>query len=180
MTFLNCPINHTEIQRPKAEQRQSEKNSPQLKAHQHQQATPENDNDQCKWHYPYHIVPSAITSRDVACTNTSATPASATTPVGSPKKVPLSPSSSHLGATAYNSHGSPGTPTTSTSFRSNTPTPQPLTPFIETPSHSQSLPSSPVTPPSVRSKPWFLEATDNATRNLHSIEAAATSPAPPS
>ena len=76
-----------------------------------------------------------------------------------------SPSSSYSGATAPYSHGSPGTPKTTTSLHSGTPTPEPQT-SAESPAHSRSLPSSPSTPSSVRSKPWFREVIDNASRTL--------------
>ena len=82
-----------------------------------------------------------------------------------PKPILLSPSSSYSGATAPYSHGSPGTPKTTTSLRSGIPTPEPQT-SAESRAHSQSLPSSPSTPSSVRSKPWFREVIDNASRTL--------------
>ena len=95
------------------------KNISQPKAQQQEPSIPEYDHDQCTWHYLYHTVPSATTrSRGVACTTPPATPAPAATPVGSPKSVLLSPSSSYSGATAPYSHGSPGTPKTTTSLRS--------------------------------------------------------------
>ena len=142
------------------------KNISQPKPQQQEPSIPQYDHDQCTWHYPYHTVPSATTcSRGVACTTPPATPAPATTPVGSPKSVLPSPSSSYSGATAPYSHGSPGTPKTTTSIRSDTPTPEPQT-SIESPAHSRSLPSSPSTPSSVRSKPWFREVIDNASRTL--------------
>ena len=63
---------------------------------QHEQILPKFDHDQCTWHYPYHTVPSATTCcRGVACTTPTAMPASATTPIGSPKSVLPSPSSSY-------------------------------------------------------------------------------------
>ena len=108
-----------------------------------------------------------------------AAPASATTPVGSPKSVLPRPSSSYSGATAHYSHGSTGTSKTKTSFRSSTPTPEPPTSTAESPFHSRSRPRSPFTPSSVRSKPWFLEIIDNASRTLQLGEAAVTSPATP-
>ena len=149
------------------------KNLSQSKAQQQEPSIPEYDHDQCTWHYPYHTVPSATTcSRCVACTTPIATPASATIPIGSPKSVPPSPSSSYSGATAPYSHGSPGTPKTTTSFHSSTPTPEPLTSPAKSPAHSRSLPSSPSTPSSVRSKPWFREVIDNASRTLQFSEAA--------
>ena len=81
-----------------------------------------------------------------------------------PKSVLPSPSSSYSGATAPYSHGSPGTPKTTTSFRSSTPTSEAQT-SAESPAHSRSLPSNPSTPSSVRSKPWFREVIDNASRS---------------
>ena len=142
------------------------KNISQPKPQQQEPPIPEYDHDQCTWHYPYHTVPSATTcSLGVACTTPPATPAPATTPFGSPKSVLPSASSSYSGATAPYSHGSPGTPKTTTSLRSGTPTPEPQT-SAESPAHSRSLPSSPSTPSSVRSKPWFREVIDNASRTF--------------
>ena len=142
------------------------KNISQPKAQQQEPSITEYDHDQCTWHYPYHTVPSPTTcSRAVDCTNAPATPAAATTPVGSPKSVLPSPSSSYSGATAPYSHGSPGTPKTTTSFHSSTPTPEPQT-SAESPAHPRNLHSSPSTPSSVRSKPWFREVVDNASRTL--------------
>ena len=156
------------------------KKIPHRKTQRQEPSIPEYDHDQCTWHYPYHTIPSATTcSRGAACTTPPATPAPTTTPVGSPKPVLPSPSSSYSGATAPYSLGSPGTPKTTTSFRSSTPTPEPLTSPAESPAHSRSLPSSPSTPSSVRSKPWFREVIDNASRNLQFGEAAVASPVPP-
>ena len=155
------------------------KNISQPKAQEQEPSIPEYDHDQCTWHYPYHTVPSATTcSRGVACTTPTALPASATTPVGSPKSVLPSPSSSYSGATAPYSHGSLGTPKTTTSFRPSTPTPEPQT-SAESPAHSRSLPSRPSTPSSVRSKPWFREVIDNASRTPQFGEAAVASPVAP-
>ena len=147
-----------------------DKRNPKNKSHpkpqQKEPSIPAYDHDQCTWHYPYHTVPSATTCpRGVACTTPPATPAPATTSVGSPKSVLPSPSSSYSGATAPYSHGSPGTPKTTTSLRSDTPTPEPQT-SAESPAHSRSLPSSPSTPSSVKSKPWFREVIHNASRTL--------------
>ena len=100
-------------------------------------------------------------------------PASATTPKGSPKSVLPSPSSSFSGATAPYSHGSPGTPKTTTSFPTSISTPENLTSSAESPAHSRSLPSSPSTPSSVRSKPWFHEKIADASRILQSGDALA-------
>ena len=142
------------------------KNMRTRKPQQQEPSIPEYDHDQCTWHYPYHTVPSATTcSRGVACTTPPATPTPATPPVGSPKSVLPSPSSSYSGATAPYSHGSPGTPKTTISYRSSRPTPEPQT-SAESPAHSQSLPSSPSTPSSVKTKPWFREVIDNASRTL--------------
>ena len=142
------------------------------KTHQQELSTPVYDHDQCTWHYPYHTVPSATTcSRGVICTTPLATSAPATTSVGSPKSVLPSPLSSFSGATAPYSHGSPGTPKTTTSFRSGTPTPEPQT-SAESPAHSKSLPSSPSTPSSVRRTPWFREVIDNASHTVQFSEAA--------
>ena len=93
-------------------------------------------------------------------------PASAITPIGSPKSVLPSPSFSYSGATAPYSHGSPGTPKSTISFRSGTPTPEPLTSSAESTAPSRSLPGSPPTPSSVRSKLRFREVIDNASRTL--------------
>ena len=109
------------------------------------------------WHYPYHTVISTNCSRGVACTTPSAAPLSVITPVGYPKPVPRGLSSSHLGATAPYSHGSLGTSIITTSFRSTTLIHEPPTSFVVAPGHSISLPSSPSTPSSVRSKPCFRE-----------------------
>ena len=98
-------------------------------------------------------------------------PASATTPIGPPKSVLASSSYSYSGATAPSSHGSAGTSKTRTSFHSSTPTPKPLASPAESPAHSRSLPSSPSTPSSVRSKPWFREVIDNASRTLQFCDA---------
>ena len=99
------------------------KNVSQSKAQQQEPSIPEYDHNQCTWHYPYHTVPSATSCfRGVACTTPPATPAPATTLVRSPKSVLPSPSSSCSGATAPYSNGSPGTPNTTTSFRTTTPT----------------------------------------------------------
>ena len=155
------------------------KNISQTKPQQQEPSIPKYDHDQCTWHYPYHTVPSATTcSRGVACTTPPATPAPATTPVGSPKSVLPSPSSSYSGAAAPYSHGSPGTPQTTTSLRSGTPTLEPQT-SAESPAHSRSLPSSPSTPSSVRSKPSFREVIDNASRTLQFGEAAVASTVAP-
>ena len=152
--------------------RRNPKNICPLSPRQHEQVLPEFDHDQCTWHYPYHTVPSATTcSSGVACTTPTAMPASATTPIGSPKSVLPSPSSSYSGATAPYSHGSPGTPKTTISFRSNTPTPEPLTSSAESPAHLRSPPSSLFTPSTVRPKPWFREVIDNASRTLQSGDA---------
>ena len=153
------------------------KNKPPRKTQQQEPSIPVYDYDQCTWHYPYHTVPSANTfSRGVACTTPPATPATATTPFGSPKSVLPSPSSSYSGATAPYSHGSPSTPKTTTSFRSNTPTPEPLTSPAKSPAHSRSLPSSPSTPSSVKSKPWFREVIHNASRTLQFGDAPTQAP----
>ena len=75
---------------------------------QQEPSIPEYDHDQCTWHYPYHTVPSATTcSRGVGCTTPPATPATAITPVGSPKSLLPSPFSSYSGATATYRNGSP-------------------------------------------------------------------------
>ena len=143
------------------------KNIAPRKTQQQEPSIPEYDHDQCTWHHPYHTVTSATTcSRDVACTTPPATPAPANTPVGSPKSVLPSPSSSYSGATAPYIHGSPGTPKTTVSFRSSTTTLEPLESSTEIPAHSRSLPDSLSTPSSVRSKPWFREVIDNASRTL--------------
>ena len=143
------------------------KNISQPKAQQQDSSIPEYDHDQCTWLYPDHTVPSATTcSRGVACTTPTAMPASATTPIGSPKFVLPSPSSSYSGATAPYSLGSPRTPKTTIYFRSSTPTLEPQTSSAESPAHSRSLACSPSTPSSVRSKPWFREVIDNASRTL--------------
>ena len=134
---------------------------------QHDQILPEFDHDQCTWHYPYQTVPSATTcSRSVACTTPTAMPASETTPIDSPKSVLPGPSPSYSGATATYSHGSPGTQKITISFRSRTPTLEPPASSTESPAHSRSLPSSPSTLSSQRSKPWFREVIDNASRTL--------------
>ena len=111
-------------------------------AQQQEPSTPGCDHDQCTWQHPYHTVPSATTcSRGVACTTPTAMPASEITPTAFPKSVLQNPSSSYSGATAPYSHGSPGTPKTTISFRSSTPTPEPLTSSTESTAHSRSLPS---------------------------------------
>ena len=156
------------------------KNIPRRKTQHQEPSIPEYDHDQCTWHYPYHAVPSATTcSRGVACTTPPATPTPATPPNGSPKSVLPSPSSSYSGATAPYSHGSPGTPKTTTSFRASTPTPEPLTSPAKSPAHSRSFSSSPSTPSSVRSKQWLREVIDNTSRTLHFGEAAVASPVAP-
>ena len=76
------------------------KNTSPREAQQQELSTLGYDHDQCTWIYPYNTLPSATTcSRGVACTNPTAMPASATTPIGSPKTVLPSPSSSYSGAT---------------------------------------------------------------------------------
>ena len=153
------------------------KNISQSKAQQQEPSILEYDHDQCTWHYPYHTVLSATTcSRGNVCTTPPATPAPATPPVGSLKFVLPSPSSSYSGATAPYSHGSPGTSKTTTFFRSSTPTPEPTTFSAESPAQSRSLPSSPSTASSLRSKPWFREVIDNVSRTLQFGEAAVASP----
>ena len=157
------------------------KNISPREARQQAPSTPGYDHDQCTWHYPYHTVPSTITcSHGVACTTPTATPASATTPFGSPKSVLPSPSSSYSGATAPYSHCSPGTPKTTTSFRTSTPTPETPTSSAESPAHSRSLPSSPSTPVfCVRPKPWFPGVIDNASRTVQFGEAIVATPVTP-
>ena len=76
------------------------------------------------------------------------------------------------------SHGSPGTPKTKFSFRASRPTPEHPTSSAETQAPFRSLPSSPSTPSSVRSKRWFREIIDNASRTLQFGEAAVASPPP--
>ena len=162
-------------------EKRNPKNIPYPKAQQQEPSIREYyHHDQCTWHYPYHTVPSATTcSRGVACTTPIATPASATTPVCSPKSVLPSPSSTYSEATATYSHGSPGTPKTTTSFHLSTPTPEPLTSPARSPAHSRSLSSSPSKPSSVRSKPWFREVNHNASRTLQFGEVAVASPVTP-
>ena len=53
------------------------------------------------------------------------------------------------------------------------------TSFEESRGHPRSLPSSPSTPSSVRSKPWFREVIDNAISTLQTGEAAVASTAAP-
>ena len=160
-----------------ARDKRNPKNITPRKTQQQEPSIPEYDNDQCTRHYPYHTVPSATTcSGGVACTTPTTMTTPAITPVGSPKSVLPSPSSSYSGATAPYSRGSPGTPKTTTSFPSSTPTPEPLTSPAKSPAHSRSLPSSPSTPSSVRSKPWFRDVIDNASRTLQFGEAAVASP----
>ena len=93
------------------------------------------------------------------------------------KSVPPCPSSSYSRATARYSHDSPGTRKTKTSFRSSTLTPPRSS--AELPAHSRSLPSSPSTPSSVRSKAWFHEVIDNASRTVQVGEATVASPVAP-
>ena len=154
------------------------KNIPLPKVQQLKQLAPEYDHDQCTWHYPYHSVPSGTTSRGIAFTTPSAAFTSVTTPAGSPKSVPAS-LFCHSGITAPSSHGSPGTPKTTTLFSSSTPIPEPPTSFVESPAHSRNRPRSPSTPSSVRSKPWFRGVIDNATGALQFGEATVASPAAP-
>ena len=147
---------------------------------QQEQVAPDNDHGQCTWHYPYHTVPSGTTcSHGVACTTPFTTSTSVTTPVGSLKSVPTSPSSFHSRATASHSHGSPCTPKTTTSFRSTTPIPKPPTSFVKSPTQSRNLPSSLSTTSSVRTKPWLREVFDNATGTLRFGAAPVASPAAP-
>ena len=144
---------------------------------QHEQILPEFGHNQCTWHYPYLTVPSATTcSHGVACTTSTAAPASSNTPFGSPKSVHPSPSSFHSGATAPYSHGSPGTPRTTTSFRTSTPKLEPLALSAESPVYSRNFPSRPSTLSSVRSKPRFCEVIANASCNLQFGDAPTQAP----
>ena len=83
-------------------------------------------------------------------------------------QVPLLPIQE---GTAPSSHGSAGTPKTRIPFHSSTPKPEPLTSPAESSAHSRSLPSTPSTPSSVRSKPWFREVIDNASPTLQFCDA---------
>ena len=48
--------------------------------------------------------------------------------------------------------------------------------FLDISSHTRNPPSSPSTPQSLRSKPWFHEVADHATGTIQFVEAAVASP----